>query len=307
METETGSQLVKFNITEAAIASLTERFANPVVPTDKAEYDILKARIKEVRDVRVAVDKERKAQTAAALEHQREVNKIGHGIINRLKDIEEPMKLCKAEVDEAAERKVREAEEAEEKRLQGINERLAKIVEYGTVSINDTVEDVEQRLARVKELDPTQGFDEFAKTAAEYQAKALLNLTQGADVLKAQANLAVRTKEIEEREAKANADQAERDAEETKRKAEEQAEEQKRLRQLEDEQADRDMKAAAVDDERRRLEQAPDKEKLRVYAQGLREVQAPILESSVGIAAIAKVLEWIHTLISDIESEADRL
>ena len=323
----TDTQIVKFDITEAALTSLAERFANPVVPDTKADYDILKARIKEVRDLRVAIDKERKKQGAAALDHQRAVNAMGNGIIERLKAIEGPMKLAKAEVDEAEERKVREQEEAEEKRLNGINLRIANIEAYGTVSITDTLHDVNARLARVKELDPSVGFDEFAKKAAEAQAKptravgfdefakkaaeaqatALLNLTQGADVLKAQASLAIRTKEIEKREAKANAAQAEADEKEAKRKADEQAAEQARLRKLEDEQRDRDVKAEAEELEKRRLEQAPDKEKLMVYAQALRDVELPVLESIAGEALMVAVRGWLKVMTSDIKSEADRL
>lgn len=305
MEQET--QVVKFDITEAAIVALADKYADPKVPQGKEEYDELKAGIKEVRDLRVAVDKERKKQTAAALEHQRAVNTMGNGIIDRLKDIEEPMKAAKLEVDEAEERRVRELEEAEEKRLTGINGRIDKIELYGVVSINDSIEDVKQRLARVKELDPTQGFDEFAKTAAEYQAKALENLKSGLEKLEQQAELDKKAKELEELEAKLNADQAERDAEDRKKKEAEQQEELDRLRQLEDEQADRDRKAQAEADEKLRLEQAPDKEKLMVYAQLLRGVEPPNLDSIAGAAVLFTVGEWLETLCSDIESEADRL
>jgi len=302
---ETG--IVKFDITETAIVSLAEKYAEPTVPVTKDEYDALKLGIKEVATLRIAIDKERKEQNSAALAHQREVNKVGNGIIERLKAIEEPMKLCKAEVDDMKEREIREAEEAEEARLNGINTRIANIESYGVVSINDSLEDVKARLARVEELDVSTGFDEFAKKAADTRTESLANLKAGIETLTKQAELDRRMKDIEAREAKANAAQAEIDKAEREKKEKEQAAELKRLRELEDEQAERDMKAAAEAEAARQRDLAPDKEKLMVYAQGLREVIPPKLDSTDGEAVMGKVLEWVHTLITDIESEADRL
>lgn len=304
---ETGSQVVKFDVTEAAIAELKEKYGNPVVPETKDEYDALKASIKEVSQLRIKVDKERKEQNAAALAHQREVNRIGHGIINQLKDIEEPMKLCKAEVDEAEDRRVREIEEREAARLEKINTRIANIEAYGVVSINDSLDDVKQRLARVEELDPIKGFDEFVEKASKVRETSLQNLKAGIEALEKQAELDKKAKELEEREAEINKRTAEADAAEAKRKAEEQAEEQARLRKLEEDQKERERAAEVEAEKARRLELAPDREKLMVYAQALREVTPPALDSVAGCAAIAAVVEDVKTLCSDIESTADRL
>ncbi|MCH7933728.1 MAG: hypothetical protein IIC36_06990, partial [Gemmatimonadetes bacterium] len=74
-----------------------------------------------------------------------------------------------------------------------------------------------------------------------------------------------------------------------------------------DEQRVRDIEEASKAQEKLRLEQAPDKEKLMVFAQVLREVEQPKLESDAGELVMASIHGWLKVICSDIESEADRL
>ena len=316
--TASETQVVKFDITEAGIAALKDKYANPVVPTNKDEYDALKVSIKEVATIRIAIDNARKEQGAAALAHQRAVNKMGNGIIDRLKEIEAPMKLCKQEVDDAEDKRVADLELAEEARLSKIHTRIENIIAYGVVTLNDALEDVKKRLTRVEELDPTDQFDEFAKKAADAKQASIVSLNAAIDQLTASAELAkdqaerqkALDKQADEQKAaqKIIDDENERIAKvAADKEADDQAEELKRVRKLEDDEAERKALEDAAAEEKRQAALAPDKEKLRVFAQSFRDVDPPVMSSDEGKMAIDRVVDQLTVIVSEIESEADRL
>ena len=182
----TDMPLVQFNVTDAAIATLAEKYKNPTVPTSPGEYEQLKGDIKVVRDLRVEVDTSRKQQNGAALAHQRAVNKEGHRIIDALKAIEAPMKLCKAEVDDAEELKVKEAEEFERARIFGIEDRVGYIVNLGVIPFGIDMQGLINRVSEIDGIDPGDGsWDEFAKRAADAKQNSLNLLRLARDDLKA--------------------------------------------------------------------------------------------------------------------------
>ena len=316
--TPTGNPVIKFSVTDAEIAKLAETYADPKVPQGKAEYDELKASIKVVATVRIAIEKECKVQKAAALKHQRDVNAEGGRIVDALKEIEGPMKLCKAEVDDAEERALAAREEKEAARLETIRTRLARIVEYGQVSLNDSLEAVKKRLLRVDELDPNDHFDEFAKKAADARQDALDSLSAAVTQLEERERVA---KEQGARQAELNRQAAEQAAaqkvidDEYARFAKatqddldaKAAEERDRLKKLEDEATERTAKADIEAEAERQKALAPDKEKLRVFAQSLREIEPPVMSSDEGKMAIDRIIEQLTVVVSEVESEADRL
>ena len=61
------------------------------------------------------------------------------------------------------------------------------------------------------------------------------------------------------------------------------------------------------DDEKNHTEAFPDKDKLMVFAQVLREFEQPKLESEAGLMVMVSIKGWLKVICSDIESEADRL
>lgn len=316
--TSTGNPVIKFSITDAGITELAERYKNPVVPTDKKEYEAIKVSIREVSKVRIAVEKEGKEQKRLALEHQRNVNSEMNRVVDLLKAIENPLKLCKAEVDEAEEKRVRDLEEAEAKRLETINARLANIEEYGKVSLNDTLDAVKKRLVRVNELDPNDRFDEFAKKAAEAKqasreslTAAIEQITQREDAAKAiEAQQATLDKQAEDQAAaqkiiddqNARIAKAQADKDDAERAAE-----QKRLQKLEDDEAERKAQEAAEAEAAHQRAIAPDREKLMVFAQSFRDIGPPVMSSDEGKMAIDRVIDQLTVIVSEIESEADRL
>ena len=316
--TASETQIVEFSVTDAAINELAQKYENPKVPQNKNEYEVLKAGIKEVDTIRIAINKERMAQNSAALAHQREVNRVGNDIIEQLKDIASPMKLCIQEVNEAEERALAEKEQKEAARLETIKLRLARIESYGQVSLNDTLEDVKKRLARVEELDPNDRFDEFARKAAEVKEASFLSLhaaigqiEETLRVAQAQTDQQVeldrQVEELAERERKAKEEQDRLDKEKKDREEAEREIELKRLKSLEDAEAVRKAKEKTEAEEAHQKALAPDKEKLRVFAQSVRELPMPECSSDEGKMAIDRVIEQITTLVFEIESEADRL
>lgn len=315
---KTTQQLVEFSITDAVINELAVRFENPKVPEGKEEYEQLKADIQEVARWRIATDKERKVQNAAALAHQRGVNAEGGRIIDELKAIEAPMRACKAEVDDAEAKRVADREEQERDRLDKIHARIERIVEFGKVSITDTLEDVKKRLVRVEELDTNDGFDEYAKNAAVAQRQSRLSLQCAIDQLeeraeaeerqrKYQEEMAERGAELDEQERKQKAEQARLDKEKDDREAEERRVEQARLKKLEDEERDRKEKAEAEAEAERQKELAPDKEKLQAFANSLRTCQKPVCKSVEAKSVVNRAISRLDSLADGIEHDAGEL
>ena len=314
----TTQQVVKFSVTDAAIAELAQKYADPKVPEGPEEYSELKAGIKEVAKYRIATEKERKVQNAAALAHQRSVNSEGGRITDALKAIEDPMKACKAEVDDAETRKVAEAEEKEFKRLDEIRLRLQRIEQFGQVSINDTVEAVKKRLKLVEALDPNDRFDEFAKRAAEAKANAFESLTDAVKQLEERAageerqrieqeEIDTRKAALDEQERKQKEEQDWLDKEKAKREADESSEKQERLQKLEDEKRQREKVEAAEAEAKRQKELAPDKEKLLAFALSLRNCLKPVCKSIEAQNIVNGAVSRLDDLAEYIERNAGEL
>ncbi len=315
---QVATQVIKFSITDAAIAELREKYADPKVPESPSEYDALKADLKDVATVRIAIDKERKEQTRKAIDHQKAVNTEGNRIIDELKGIEEPMKVAKAVVDDAEERKVREAEEVEEARLNKIQTLLELIQETGTVPFNTTLEYVKKQIAALELLDPAEGFDEFAKKAAEFKKIALDGLNDACQKLTAEAADAERRKaeqeeldrrraELDEAEAKQKAEQKRLDDEQAAKEAEERRKEQARLDELEAEKRETEARIEADKEKARQKALAPDKEKLMVFSQELREIEYPQCTYQTAKNIVLHASRRIVAFAEGIEKDAEQL
>ena len=298
--------VVKFSKSEAGIALLADQYKNPVIPADKEGYDALKEDIKVVAKIRTSIDKERKIQTAEALAHQRAVNAEGNKLIDQCKAIEAPMRKIITDIDEAEEKRVADLELAEAERLEKIKGRIERVEEFGMVSISDTLEKVERRLKMVTDFDPTEGFDEFAGKAGEAKQTALKALTEAAEMLKARAKsdelAAAGQKAIDEKEAA----QKVIDDEQRKKEVDERAEEQRRLRELEQLDRDRVEKEREEKDKARKLKSAPDREKLKVFAQLIREIEMPDLESDPTNTCY-RVSHQLHTISTEIDQDAQKI
>jgi len=310
---------IKFSLTDAALAELADKYKEPTVPTTPGEYDALKADIKVVRDVRIAVDGERRLQTAAALAHQRAVNAEGNRIIDALVAIEQPMKDCKATVDEAEERKVREAEEIERQRITTIEDRIRRIESLGQIGLNTTLEAIESRMTLIDNLDPGDGtFDEFAKRAADAKQHVRNDLITAKERLqqaaKEQAELDEKREalEAEQKKQKEESDRlaAEREAFDKEKREKEEADadaERVRVEQLEAAAIEEQTRKDKMADAERKKQLAPDRDKLNTLAGNIRGLAVIQFSSPIAQQIADDVYVKLDTLATETEMLAMQL
>lgn len=113
------NELKKFNVTDSAIAELTEKYMPLAVNgiDDKEGLKAVNAARKIVKTYRIDVDKRRKELNADALEYQRRINGEAKRITALLEPIETHLESQEKKVDDEIERIKREKEEAEAARF----------------------------------------------------------------------------------------------------------------------------------------------------------------------------------------------
>jgi hypothetical protein len=122
------NRVVKYNVTFAQIAKLRDEYA--VVPEDlsiKENYAMVKKTASHLRGLRTDVEKRRKELNVDALAYTKRVNGAAKELTEQLTAIEEPFATAKKDYDTAEEIRKREIALAEERRIDGIAERIATI------------------------------------------------------------------------------------------------------------------------------------------------------------------------------------
>ena len=101
------SQLKKYNVTDAALADIKQRYGELSVhgPDDKAGYDAVKAAIADVRSVRTGIEKKRKELKDLALRYGRAVDDEAKRLTSEVSQIEERLKVEKERTDKEIEAK----------------------------------------------------------------------------------------------------------------------------------------------------------------------------------------------------------
>lgn len=101
------SQLKKYNVTDAAIAEIRQRYGELTVhgPDDKAGYDAVKAAIADVRSIRTGIEKKRKELKDLALRYGRAVDDEAKRLTSEVSQIEERLKTEKERTDKEIEDK----------------------------------------------------------------------------------------------------------------------------------------------------------------------------------------------------------
>ena len=101
------SQLKKYNITDAALAEIKQRYGELAVhgPDDKAGYDAVKAAIADVRSIRTGIEKKRKELKDLALRYGRAVDDEAKRLTSEVSQIEERLKVEKERTDKEIEDK----------------------------------------------------------------------------------------------------------------------------------------------------------------------------------------------------------
>jgi len=343
-ETQTASvtHLVRYELTvEDLRAKVAEARATVFDAPEAERYELARRARAELRGVRVDVEKRRKALKAHSLEYGRAVDSVAKSLTAEIEPTEEEFSAIIHAVDEAKAKAKREAEEAERAEIER--------------TIREAREAEEKRLAALREA-------EAARVKAEQEAEqARLDEIAKAQAIEAE-RLAALQREIDERTALARAEEqarakaeneriaAEREALAAEERAQRErlAEEQRRLdaeaallaaqkeaREREEferqtrarleaearEQAERDRIAAEEARVREAERQAahtarlealkPDAEKFRAFAKVLRDLPRPAVASSeakqelaVVNRALGNVVELLEDFAADGESKA---
>ena len=133
IDVKMSSQVITFDVTEAAIQKLDEKYADgSMVISDTKTYKAVVAGIAEVRGYRLKVEARRKELKADALEHGRNIDSKAKQIATLLAPIEARLNAVKqVEDDRKAEAKA-ELAKIEQDRVDGIREKITGMLNMTT-------------------------------------------------------------------------------------------------------------------------------------------------------------------------------
>ena len=301
-EQTTVAPLVKYDVTEAAIAVTKARCADLSADTPKG-YEEVRLALAEIRGTRVAIEKRRVELKADALAFGRLVDSEAKRYTALLLEIEEPLSQKKHDVDYEKARVKAAAEEA----------RQAEIA----AKIRAEREAEEAKLRAAREADEARLATERkaleAERAALAEARAVLEAARRAEEERQRAEgEALRVELKRKREADEAAARAERDAiEQERRKV---AAEREKAERIEFERqakikaeaeavakAERDRLAAA-EQAARIAALAPDIEKVRAFASSIRALSVPKCRTMGAKAAISDAVNALTRVTSSLDT-----
>jgi chromosome segregation ATPase len=276
--------LVKYDVTEEAIAKLVEEFKGTTFDTPAA-YEVGRKRIATIRELRGKVEDRRKDLKADSLAFGRRVDEAARLLTNKLKEIEEPLIAARNAVDEEKARIKREAEKAE---LLAIDAKLKADREAAEAKAKADREAEEAKAKETREAEEKRIAEAAAKLAAD-QARA--------DA----ANRAIAEQQRLEGERIA----AERAKLEADRKAAEEARaaaqklEDDRQAELRRQQQERQAEINARETAERAAAAAPDVDKLKAFEE---KVRALMLEVPVAIASeeVRSAFTWANARLLQV-------
>lgn len=290
-EKTTGPAPVVFSVTDAAIAKLRDKYKEvPADLTIKENYEIVKEANSALRTYRTDVERRRKELKAGALKYGRLVDSTAKKLTEQLLLIEEPFSTAKKNHDTAVEIAKREAALAEEKRVDGIADKIAGVKALVESNILSSSEVIQAAIDGVNNLGPAKAWAmEFAEKADTVITESLAKLEELRVMKFQQENQAAEAAKAEEKRQKA----------EEKRLKEEEEARIKREAQLE---ADREKLAnelAAMEAEKAKFaaEQAQREAQLKAEKEAAEKANALLIEE---IANIKKASE------SEPESEPEK-
>jgi len=265
--------LVKYDVTEEAIAKLVEEFKGTTFDTPAA-YEIGRKRIATIRELRGKVEDRRKDLKADSIAFGRRVDEAARLLTNKLKEIEEPLIAARNAVDEEKARIKREAEKAE---LLALEAKLKADREAAEAKAKEEREAEQKRLAEERaKLEADKARQELVNAAIAEQQRL-----EGERIAAERAKLEADRKAAEEARAAAQKLEDDRQAELRRQQEERQAEINAR------ETAER---AAAA---------APDVDKLKAFEE---KVRALVLEVPVAIASeeVRSAFTWANARLLQV-------
>ena len=304
VEQATVAPLVKYDVSEAQIAAARARCAVMTCDTP-AGYEEVRIAIAELRGRRVAIEKARVGFKADALAFGRLVDSEARRWTVALEEIEGPLKLKKAAVDDEADRVKREAEaekiralEAEIAANRARQEAEAKAVRDAEEARLAT-ERVRLEAERAALAEERRLADDAARVLRE--ATEAAQATERARLAQVEAAQRVEREAIEAERRAVAAEREKADRIEFERQAKIKAETEAKA------QAERDRLAAAA--HQAELDALkPDLQKIRAFAESIRALAltAPKTKTKKAVGLVAGAITGLGAVAVALDAEADR-
>ena len=321
----TVAPLVTYDVNEAALAKTREECALLTCDTPQG-YEAVRVAIGHLRTTRVAIEKRRVELKAGALAFGRLVDSEAKRFTLLIAEIEDPLSAKKAAVDDEKDRIKREAEAEKIRALEAEIAANRARQEADAKAIRDAED---KRLAEErKALEAERAALAEERRQAEAKAAEARAVLEKAERVEAAKREAERAKLADERRAEEERQRAARKAEEDRQRAEREAiDAERRKVAAEREKAERaeferqaKIKAeaeAVAKAERDRLAAAerqarldalkPDVEKVRAFAQAIRELTPPKPRSKEAKVVISTAVSALNAVAVTLDADAKEM
>jgi len=176
--------VVKYSVTDAALALLTEKYANPDATTPEG-YALCKEGVKELTSLRTGLETERKKQKQPLLNDCRDLDALAKRIEARIRKIEEPVREAKELIDEVERLKALEAAQAEQARKDAIESKILSMAP--DINPSKTAADYTMAMSWLTQAEIHESiYEEFTDQALQARDAALHKLRQARDAAQAQ-------------------------------------------------------------------------------------------------------------------------
>ena len=328
MTNETMTKLIKFDVTEAAIAELRERYADPPEIVDGKTFKAIKSGISTIRTLRTNVEKRRKELKADPLALCRAIDSKAGEIKTDLLAIEEPMKARKEAYEAKLEQARQEKARIERERVEKIQAKIRGMIARDMTGIDSA--GIQAEIDRLKAIVISEDeYQEFTDSALETWKQSLATLKTALDVRvrweKEQEEARIERERLDKERKEFEARQREADRLEKERQEKIRREEKERQDKIDAENRKLEKERREIEAEKRRIQQAedekkreaeaarlkkieeerrakqleaekPDREKLESFRGKIQAIELPEMETDNGKAA----LEIIAGLLSDV-------
>ena len=165
------NQIQEYSQTDAALATLREKYTTfPSVET-KEGYAEVKAGIKEVDGYRTSLEKTRKEIKAPALERCKLIDAEAKRITTELVEIAEPMKAAKKEIDEREKR-------LKEERIARLQVKVNELVHFPAQAVGKSPAQISELIDRLGEIDTSHDFYDLTSEAVAAQSASMSALAE---------------------------------------------------------------------------------------------------------------------------------
>lgn len=333
---EKETQLVRYDITDAAIAEMKQQYLGLKIKDGKS-YEIVRKAIGDVRSKRTAVERRRKELKEDAIKWGKLIDGEAKRITTVLLDIEEPLKVEKQRVDDEKAKEKEEKERVERERVQGIQQQIEAIRSCVMDIIGKTSEEIQDMIDGVELENITEErFQEFTFEAVKIKDETIQALHKALESrskweqeelgrklegerlekIRQEQEERQRCMDLEEKQRRETLRQEQEDIETAKAtlekekarmEAEKQAEkEAKEKAEMEAQEAkEREKKEVAEKERQEKLK--PDKDKIEDYANDLMNLKQKPVESNEAKELATWAFEQVKSLAEAIKLRAEML